>query len=401
MNIDTRLASGSRIAGFCDPSFAEVGEAFEANFRERRETGASLCINADGRTVVDLWGGVRDPETGAPWQRDTVSIVFSCTKAATAICAHMLVDRGLLDLDLPVMRYWPQFAGSGKEDVTVRMLLDHTAGLPAFRDRLKPGAFYDWEYMVGRLEQEAPFWPPGSHVSYHMMTFGWTVGEVIRRVSGRTVGQFFCQEVAGPLQLDFHIGAPDKIEARIAPVSAFMTTGDELRSPFAEAVMSDGGPVPRLAFLNTGRHDPNSAAAHRAELGGIGGIANARALAAMFAPLVPGAPVRLLSRERIDAMRTVSAEAGCDETLRIPTRFGEGFMLAMDNPELPPGSALRIGPGAFGHVGIGGSVGFADPDAGLAFGYVMNRLGGGVLLNERGQSLVDATYRSLGARTGR
>lgn len=401
MNIDTRLASGSRIAGFCDPAFAEVGEAFEANFRERGETGASLCVNAHGRSVVDLWGGVRDPESGAPWKRDTVSVVFSCTKAATAICAHMLVDRGLLDLDAPVMRYWPQFAGAGKEDITVRMLLNHTASLPAFRDRLKPGAFYDWEYMVERLEQEPPFWPPGSHVAYHMMTFGWTVGEVIRRISGRTVGQLFREEIAGPLQLDFHIGAPEELETRIAPVSAFMTSGDEIRSPFAEAIMSDGSPVPRLAFLNTGRHDANSVAAHKAELGGIGGIANARALAAMFAPLVPGSPVQLLSRGRIDAMREVSSESDCDETLRIPTRFGEGFMLAIDNPDLPPGNALRIGPGAFGHVGIGGSVGFADPEAGLAFGYTMNRLGGGVLLNERGQSLVDATYKSLGARAGR
>lgn len=398
-----RIEAGNRITGFCDPAFAEVGEAFEANFRKRGETGASLCVSVHGHTVVDLWGGVRDPGTGAPWQRDTVSVVFSCTKAATAICAHMLVDRGLLDLDSPVMRYWPQFAGAGKEDVTVRMLLDHTAGLPAFRDRLKAGAFYDWEYMVERLEREAPFWPPGSHVAYHMMTFGWTMGEVIRRVSGRSLGRFFRKEVAEPLQLDFHIGAPDEIEPRIAPVSAFMTSSDEIRSPFAEAIMSDGSPVPRLAFLNTGRHDPNSLAAHKAELGGIGGIANARALAALFAALVSPASGagRLLSRERVDAMRQVSAETECDETLRIPTRFGEGFMLAMDNPDLPPGNALRIRPGAFGHVGIGGSVGFADPDAGLAFGYTMNRLGGGVLLNERGQSLVAATYRSLGARTGR
>lgn len=400
MNVDRQIATGSRITGFCDPSFAEVGEAFEANFRERGETGASLCIYANDRCVVDLWGGMRDPDTGSPWQRDTVSVVFSCTKAATAICAHMLEDRGLLDLDLPVMRYWPQFAGAGKEDVTVRMLLNHTAGLPALRDRLKAGAFHDWEYMVERLEQEAPFWPPGSHVAYHMMTFSWTAGEVIRRVSGRPLGQFFREEVAGPLQLDFHIGAPAGIETRIAPVSAFMLTGDEIRSPFAEAILSDGSPVPRLAFLNTGRYDPNSATAHAAELGGIGGIANARALAGMFAPFVTTSSNggQLLSRERIDAMRRVSAKTDCDETLRIPTRFGEGFMLAMDNPDLPPGNALRIGPGAFGHVGIGGSVGFADPEAGLAFGYTMNRLGGGVLLNERGQSLVDAAYRSLGGR---
>lgn len=393
MNVNIEITPGVQISGFCDPAFGEVARAFEVNFRGRGEAGASVCVIAQGRTVVDLWGGLRDPVTGAPWERDTVSVVFSCTKAATAICAHVLIDRGLIDLDQPVSCHWPEFAAAGKESVTLRMLLDHTAGVPAFREKLKQGAFYDWDYMVERFERESPFWEPGSRVGYQMMNFGWSVGEVIRRITGRSLGTFFREEVAEPFGLDFRIGAPDDLEARIAPVTAFVPG----RSPFSDEVMTAGDPVPRLAFLNTGRYDPNSRAAHAAELGGIGGIANARALAGLFSPLTNPSenPVALLSVERIDDMRKLSAATECDETLRIPTCFGQGFMLRMDNCGLPVGNSLLIGRGAFGHVGIGGSVGFADPEAGLAFGYTMNQLGDGVLLNERGQSLVDAAYRSL------
>lgn len=399
MNIQEEIAPGIRIAGICDPAFDPVRQAFLANFRERNETGASVCLSIDGRTVVDLWGGIADPATGTPWERHTVSVVFSCTKAATAICAHIVVDRGLIDLGRPVASYWPEFAGAGKESVTVRMLLDHTAGLPAFRKRLKHGAFYDWDYMVGRIEEEEPFWEPGTRTGYHMMNFGWTIGEVIRRVSGHSLGAFFREEVTGPLGLDFWIGLPEALEAHVAPVTSFLSGGEATRSPFIEAVMTPDNPIPRLAILNTGGYDPNSRAAHAAEIGAAGGIANARALAGMFTPLAnsaAGGPLALLSRERIDAMRTISSETDRDETLCIPTRFGQGFMLSMDNPGLPPGNSVVIGPGAFGHVGVGGSIGFADPEAQLAFGYTMNRLGGGVLLNERGQSLVDAAYGCLG-----
>lgn len=403
MMIDREIAPGMRISGFCDPAFREVEACFEANFRERGEAGASVCVIADGRAAVDLWGGVRDIGNGAPWMRDTVTVVFSCTKAATALCLHLLADRGLVELESPVARYWPEFAAAGKERVTLRMLLDHTAGVPAFRDKLPRGAFYDWSAMVALLEREQPFWEPGTAVGYHMMTFGWAVGEVIRRVSGRSLGAFFRDEIAGPLGIDFRIGAQDDIGNRLAPVTALAAGGGGAQSPFAAGILTDGDRLPRLVLLNTGRHDPNSPEAHAAELGGVGGIANARALAGMFSPLA--GPLRgskpLLSRQRIDDVRSVSAQTPCDRVLGLPTRFGQGFMLRMGDPTLAPGNALSIGHGAFGHVGIGGSVGFADPDAGLAFGYTMNRLGGGVLLNERGQSLVDAAYTALGSAMAR
>jgi CubicO group peptidase (beta-lactamase class C family) len=390
LKVERIIAPDRGINGTCDPAFAPVAEAFEANFRTRDERGASLCVISGGRTVVDLWGGTAVTDTGMPWERDTVSVVFSCTKAATALCAHILIDRGMLDPQAQVARYWPEFGRSGKHDITVGMLLNHTSGIPAFRERLGKGDFYDWDTMISRIVEEEPFWAPGRRVGYQMMNFGWSVGELVRRVSGRSLGAFFREEIARPLGLDFHIGAPEDVEKRITPVSTFVPAGDSIRSPFAEAIMKDGTPVPRLAFLNTGRYDPNSRAAHAAELGGMGGIANARALARMFAGVET-----LLSRRRIDAMRQVSSSSECDETLRIPTRFGQGFMLAMDNSGLPPGNGFRIGQGAYGHVGIGGSTGFSDPGAGLAFGYTMNRLGGGVLLNERGQSLVDAAYDCL------
>src|SRR5205823_1078555 len=160
------------IHGICDPRFGAVRAEFERNFRERGEVGASVCVTADGRTVLDLWGGVADRHSGRRWQRDTLGVVWSCTKGAVALCAHVLVSRGLLDLDAPVARYWPEFAREGKDEIAVRRLLDHQAGLPAFRTPLRPGGLYDWEYVTGVLAAEAPFWPPGTRQGYHAATFG-------------------------------------------------------------------------------------------------------------------------------------------------------------------------------------------------------------------------------------
>jgi CheY-like chemotaxis protein len=191
--------------GMCDARFGAVREEFARNFAERGEVGASVCVVVEGRTVVDLWGGLADRHTGRPWERDTLGLVWSCTKGATALCAHLLRSRGLLDLDRPVASYWPEFARAGKEGVTVRMLLDHQAGLPAVRRPLAPGGLYDWQYMTEALAAEAPFWEPGTRQGYHATTFGHLVGEVVRRVSGRPFDEFFRTEVAGPLGLDFHI----------------------------------------------------------------------------------------------------------------------------------------------------------------------------------------------------
>ncbi|MDO8674187.1 MAG: serine hydrolase domain-containing protein, partial [Dehalococcoidia bacterium] len=173
------------ISGFCNQSFARVGDEFARNFEERADVGASVCVTVEGETVVDLWGGTARVETGVPWEEDTVAPIFSSTKGATALCAHVLASRGMLDIDAPVVRYWPEFSPSGgttgKENITVKMLLNHQAGLPALRKKLPRGAFYEWNYMVTALEEEEPFWEPGTRHGYHSLTLGWLVGEVIRR----------------------------------------------------------------------------------------------------------------------------------------------------------------------------------------------------------------------------
>ena len=186
------------IEGTCAPRFAQVREEFERNIADRSEIGASVCVTVDGETVVDLWGGVAEPASGRAWGADTIGHVWSATKGATALCAHMLAARGQLDLNAPVAHYWPEFAKNGKDGILVRHLLNHQAGLPAVRDPLPPGCFYDWQLMVDALAREEPFWKPGTRNGYHALTFGFLVGEVVRRVSGRTLGEYFRAEVAGP-----------------------------------------------------------------------------------------------------------------------------------------------------------------------------------------------------------
>lgn len=386
----------SDIQGSVDPKFQSVADRFAQNFDELDEVGASLCLSVEGETVVDLWGGYRDARRTVPWDRDTISIVFSCTKAATALCAQILVDRGLLDLDAPVARYWPEFGTAGKENATVAMLLNHTVGLPALRAPVPKGGFADWDDMCARYAAETPFWDPGTQNGYHMISFGWLVGEVVRRVSGQSLGAFFASEVADPLGLPFWIGLPEAEDHRLAPVIFHKMTPEDPRTDFMTAMLSDMTSMQALSMLNLGGLDYNDPALHRAEIGGAGGIANARGICGMFTPLANGGG-DLLSRARIDAMRAPSVETRRDANLLMPTRFGQGFMLAMDN-RAAMGAAHQsfvIGPGAFGHVGAGGSCGFADPEARMSFAYTMNKMGNGLLMNPRGQGLIDAAYAAL------
>jgi CubicO group peptidase (beta-lactamase class C family) len=388
------------VHGTCVPEFDLVRQEFARNFAERGEAGASVAVTVHGETVVDLWGGVADDSSGRPWERDTTVVVWSCTKGATALCAHILADRGELDLDAEVGRYWPEFAANGKEAITVRMLLSHQAGLPALRRELPPGAFYDWELMTGALAAEAPFWTPGFQHGYHGLTFGFLVGEVVRRVSGSTLGAFFRAEVAGPLGLDFRIGLPEADEARVARVIPGAPDPEHL-SPMERAAFTDPTSIPYLMLVNSGGYmvpgEADSRAAHAAELPSTGGITNARGLAGMYRPLAGGgAP--LVSGGTVRRMAAAES-AGLDASILLPTRWTPGFVKAVDNRRFGPGQSVIYAEEAFGHPGIGGSVGFADPKAGLSFGYAMNKHGGGAGLNERGQSLVDAAYRSLGYQT--
>lgn len=402
-NISESTKSGT-VSGYCDPKFQSVAEEFIKNFSERGEIGASVSLNVEGEKLLDLWGGYRNPETKAPWQEDTLSIVFSCTKAATALCAHRLIDQGKMDLDAKVTQYWPEFGQNGKEDVTVRMMLNHSVGLPAFREPIKEGGYNDWDYMVERLAAEKPFWKPGTRNGYHMISFGWTVGELVRRVSGQSLGTYFKEQIAQPLGIDFWIGLPEEHESRTAHMIGHRPGPDDIKTDFTTALLTDPKSIQYLSFLNSGGHQHDSRAAHAAEIGGGGGIANGRALAGMYAPLANGGTlngVDIVSADHISKMSAASMATMEDATLLIPTRFALGFMKSMDNRYRPAGEieSAIIGDRAFGHVGAGGSIGFADPDCKLGFGYSMTKMGAGLLLNSRGQSLVDATYRVLGYRT--
>jgi CubicO group peptidase (beta-lactamase class C family) len=392
--------------GVCKPGFERVAEAFQKNFDAKGEVGAAVCLTVGGKTVVDLWGGTADRKTGTPWTRDTVSIVFSCTKGATAVCAHVLASRGKLDLDAPVAELWPEFAKNGKERATTRMMLDHSVGVPALRAKVKDSGPYEWDYMTHMLAEEAPFWEPGTRNGYHGFTFGWTVGEIVRRAAGVSLGTFFQNEIAKPLGLDFWIGLPEEMEPRVAPIIAYAYKAEEAKTPFMIDLATRRDSPAALFYFNVGAWragGANTRAGRAAEIGAANGVTNARGLAGMYAPLAQGGST-LVDGKTLARMGEVSMATHDDATLRIPTRFALGFMKSMDNRKRSVGAKLFgpdvdsviMGSAAFGHVGAGGSLGFADPVAGLSFGYTMNRMGPGLLMNERGQALVDAAYLSLG-----
>jgi len=396
------------VQGTADPRFAAVRDEFERNFAERGEVGASVCVTVDGETVVDLWGGVANPETQAPWNKDTIGLVWSCTKGATALCAHVLAARGVIDLDAPVAQYWPEFAKGGKDGITVRMLLSHQAGLAALREPIPENGLCDWDAVVDALAAMEPLWEPGTRHGYHVLVSGHLVGEVVRRVTSHSLGTFFREEVAEPLGLDFWIGLPEEHETRVAPdISADPPAPGQPVAQFFTAAMTDPTSIPGMVFWNSGGlllpGAVNTRQVHAAEIPSANGITNARGLAGMYRPLATGGEfsgVRLVPEDAIPAMGAVSAAVAKDATMLVPTRWATGFMKGVDNHRQPPGQndSVVLSEEAFGHLGRGGSLGFADPRARLSFGYTMNRLGGGIGLEDRGQALVDAVYRALGHR---
>ncbi|MFQ3592214.1 MAG: serine hydrolase domain-containing protein [Gemmataceae bacterium] len=386
------------IHGYVDSAFEAVRDEFARNFAERGEVGASVCVVHQGRVVVDLWGGYAQRHEQRPWQRDTLGVIFSCTKAAVALAALRLVSQGRLDLDAPVTQYWPEFAAQGKEAIPVRWLLSHQSGLPAFREPLPVGALYHWETITNALAQMAPWYEPGTRQAYGAGTFGHLVGEVVRRVDGRPLGQYFHQEIAEPLGLDFYLGLPESEHARVAA-----TIKPDPLPPgvppwrFLSHANAHPESIQASVLRNTGRRlgDTDSPQALSACLPSSGAVANGRSLAGLYAAVLSG---RVIDRRTLsEAMDTHSATA-IDGTLLVGMAFGLGFMKRADNRRGPAGAqdSLLIGRRAFGHAGMGGSLGFADPTCELAFGYTMNKQGHGVLLNPRGQALVDAVYACVG-----
>jgi CubicO group peptidase (beta-lactamase class C family) len=381
------------INGECDPRFSRVRDAFIQNFEERGEVGASASIVVDGRCVVDLWAGHADSAKTRPWNRDTIVNVFSTTKGLCAMCAHRLADQGKLDFDAPVAKYWPEFAQAGKGTMPVSYLLNHKAGLAAIKAPLAPDDVFSWEKVTSELARQEPWWNPGTRHGYHAITFGWLVGEVVRRISGKSLGTYFRDEIAKPLGAEAYIGVGPEFDSRIADTIFAPDPKPGERNVFAE-IMKDPKSVGAMAIANPPVIQPsviNSRAWRAAEIPGANGHANARGIARTYGALARGGEVdgvRLFGPREIERCYTEQSK-GQDAVLPLSTRFGLGFMLSQ------PGVMMGPNPHTFGHPGAGGSLGFADPDAKLGFGYAMNQMSLEPLLDPRAKALIDAAYASL------
>ena len=381
-----------QIHGHCDDGFGAVRAAFEENFAEREELGAAVTVLVDGVPVADLWAGWADPARTRPWERDTLVNVWSTTKGPTALCAHLLVDRGLLDLDAPVAAYWPEFAAAGKESVRVRDLLSHRAGLAGLREPHTLAELYDWELTTARLAATEPWWEPGTRSGYHALTYGFLVGEVVRRVTGLLPGAFLHQEVTGPLGIDFTVGLPEKEEGRVAELVQPRTVTSAASAFFAQmepvAIASLANPPTGVAAANTREW-------RAAEIPAANGHGTARAVAALYGILAGRGSFggrRILSEEAAERVR--EGQGSCRDLVlgagfAHDTEIGLGLWLSGANRSYGPN------PRAFGHDGAGGSCGLADPEAGVALGYVMNRMGPNIADDPRKMALIDAVYASL------
>ncbi|MEU3088994.1 serine hydrolase domain-containing protein [Streptomyces massasporeus] len=386
------------IEGEVAAGFEAVREAFAANFSQHGDIGAAVCVYQHGRPVVDLWGGVADPETGRPWKRDTLQLVYSATKGATATAAHMLAERGALDLDAPVAKYWPEFATNGKAGIPVRWLLSHQAGLITLDRPVPLHEALAWHPMAAALAAQRPQWTPGTAHGYHGRTWGWLVGEVIRRVSGRMPGRFFASEIAAPLELDLFIGLPTDQRDRVSRMvhkrpAVDLTTvpAESVPKELRELVAAwrDPNSFSNRAYAVTdpSEIDFDSTEVQAAELPASNGVGTARALARLYASLIgPVDGVRLLAPGTLTSA-TEEQVSGVDQVMITPSRFSSGYML-------PTEGNTMAGPHSFGHTGRGGSLGFADPEHGVAFGYVMNHIIGGPD-DVRATSLVEALRKSL------
>ncbi|MFG1942268.1 serine hydrolase domain-containing protein [Nonomuraea sp. NPDC048826] len=357
----------AEVRGTCDDRFAGVRDALAASL-DGDDVGASVAVFVDGEPVADLWGGHTDAARTVPWERDTITNVWSTTKTMTALCALILADRGVLDPDAPVARYWPEFAAAGKERVLVRHVLSHTAGLPTWDEPMTVEDLYDWETATDRLARQRTHWEPGAEAGYHAITQGFLVGELVRRVTGRSLGAFFADEVAGPLGADFHIGLPPEHDHRVAPV---------LPPPSLRSHPPANPPVrPEVA---------NTAAWRRAELPAANGHGNARSVALVQAVLACGGTVggvRLLSPEGC-ARALEEQYAGADRVFGARMRYGLGYGLS--------------GKRSCSWGGMGGSMVLADLDARMTVAYVMNQmLDRGGLGDDRAFGMLVAAYEGLG-----
>ncbi|MEM9611280.1 MAG: serine hydrolase domain-containing protein [Actinomycetota bacterium] len=377
----------TEIQGRCDEQFAPVRDAFATNFSKRNEVGASVCVAIDGEVVVDLWGGFADEDRTAPWTADTIVNVYSTTKTMSFLCVLVLADRGEIDLHAPVARYWPDFAAEGKDGIEVRHLLSHSAGLPTWDQRLEPTELADHRRAAALLAAQAPRWAAGTKSGYHAVTQGNLLGEVVERVTGRSLGTFFREEIAEPLGADFHIGLPAEHDDRVGEmIPPGVVLGEGRDSSGGESGASLVNPV--LDAL-----EPRETWWRRAEIPAAGGIGNARSVARVHAMTAGGGEVdgiRLLSPEGVEAIFEEQTY-GTDIVLGVPMRYGMGFGLTSpDTPVSPNPRTCFWG-------GWGGSMVVADLDANMSFAYVMNRMEATLTGDSRGAALLLSTLGVLAA----
>lgn len=378
----TSMTADVEIQGSCDRKYLPVKEAFTENFRQGLEVGASVCVTEGGRTVVDLWGGHADEHRTKPWQEDTIVIVFSTTKIMVALCGLMLVDRGLLDLDAPVAKYWPEFAEGGKENLPVRYIFSHTSGLPGWDEPIPLEALYDWDRIVGMLARQKPWWEPGTASGYHMLTMGFLIGELVMRVTGKSFGTFFRTEVAERLRADFHIGlAPEHRHRLSRLVVAAERNRDVEPGSIADRVLSNPAQV-----------QLTSRASQAVEIPSGNGHGNARSIARIGSAIAMGGEVdgvRLLSRETLDQALEEQSYV-TDLVIGEPLRIGLGMGIPSKEFPCPNPNTLHWG-------GRGGSFCIMDLDAGICCAYAMNRLMGEYRRGDpRNASIQNALFSAMG-----
>jgi CubicO group peptidase (beta-lactamase class C family) len=372
------------IAGIVKPGFEKVREAFVANFSAEREVGASFAVMLADEPIVDLWGGFADGRRSRPWARDTIVNVYSTTKGMAAACVAMLVDRGLIRYETPVGEIWPEMAQSGKGSISIETLMSHQAGLCGFRQPVTVDDYYDPTKMAEMLEGLEPWWEPGTQNGYHAITFGFLAGELVRRTTGSTLGQFFEAEIAKPLAAEFFIGLPESEEHRVA----------EIVRPKSEPKLVEGDPSPaqKAALANPALDPevPNTRAWRAAEIPAANGQGNARGIARVYGAMASGGSsdrVTLLSPETVERATAERCQR-TDVVLGFPIRWSAGWIL-----NFPPLYGPRVE--SFGHSGWGGSFGFADPVNRLGVGYAMNQMDPNLQGDPRAATLIQAVYESL------
>lgn len=387
------------VSGVCESGWEAVRATVEANFASTGETGCSVAVVHRGQLVVDLVAGWVDESRTVPYTSDNLQVVFSTTKGIAATALAMCVDRGLIDYSRPVAHYWPEFAAHGKDSVTVAQLLSHRAGLYTIDERLSLAEILDDARIARALADTKPRWEPGTAHGYHALTFGWLVGELVRRVDGRDIGRFVNEEIAGPLGVELHIGLPDRLHHRVALLiqeKPEVSDGPESEEAKAARELMErmlgpdtpGGQALSMSGMWTGEGLFNRPEVLRAQIPAAGGATNARSLATMYAALQrPMNGTRLLSDRALAAATENQTPANeADKCLIMPTVFSMGYMMHSLFTQY-------AGPGSFGHPGFGGSVAFLQPDRELAFGYAMNTLAANLAGDTRAQALIDAAAR--------